>query len=249
MASISPGDAALLAGVFALAGIVKGLAGFGFPTVVVGALALTRGVPEAIALMLLPTIATNVWQALVGGWLLAILRRLGLFLAAAVTMTVLTAGILAEGDAAILSGMLGLVLVVYATAGLAAFRIPPPGARERWLSPLMGGIAGAVMGLTGSFSMPGVPYLQALAMPRDMFIQSLGVAFVSVTFALAVALVGHGVLRGDVGLISLASLVPSLAGMALGQWLRRWVPEHRFRQIVYAALGTLGVHLAVHAFA
>jgi hypothetical protein len=47
--------------------VVKGVAGFGLPTVGLGLCVLSRPLPEAMALMLLPTIATNVWQAVAGG--------------------------------------------------------------------------------------------------------------------------------------------------------------------------------------
>ena len=71
--AFDPADALLVSAIFALGGLVKGVAGFGLPTVGLGLLALSRPLPEAMALMLLPTIATNIWQALAGGALRAAL--------------------------------------------------------------------------------------------------------------------------------------------------------------------------------
>src|SRR3954464_11979557 len=96
-----PTDAALVAAIFLLAGFVKGVAGFGLPTVTLGLLALVRPLPEAMALMLVPTLAANVWQSLVGPALLPVLRRLWPFLGAAVLGTLAGAGILARSDAAL----------------------------------------------------------------------------------------------------------------------------------------------------
>ena len=89
-------DALLVAGIFTLGGLVKGVAGFGLPTISLGLMALTRPVPEAMALVLLPTIATNAWQALAGGALRPTLRRLWGFLLAAAVGTLAAAGQIAR---------------------------------------------------------------------------------------------------------------------------------------------------------
>ena len=53
---------------------------------------------------------------------------------------------------------------------------------------MIGGINGVLTGMTGSFVVPGVLYLQALALPRDAFIQAMGILFTISTVALAVSL-------------------------------------------------------------
>src|SRR4029077_4874784 len=58
-----------------LAGTVKGLVGLGLPTITIALTSLVLPLPEAIALIALPTIFTNVWQAAVGGKFRVILRR------------------------------------------------------------------------------------------------------------------------------------------------------------------------------
>jgi uncharacterized membrane protein YfcA len=247
--SIDFADAALVAGTFLLAGLVKGLAGFGLPSVSLGLLALSRSLPEAMALMLVPTLLTNLWQALAGPALWPALRRLYGFLLAAGLGSLAGAGVLARSDAAVLSGLLGLLLV--ASAGLALLGPPwpvPSAGRERWLSPLMGGASGLVAGMTGSFLMPAAPWLAALHLPPQQFIQGFGLGVLVVTGALAAGLAGHGLLPPDLGLASLAGVVPAFLGMALGQRLRHGMPEARFRRVVQAALGLLGLWLVVRAF-
>ena len=145
--AFDPADAALVSCVFVLGGLVKGVAGFGLPTLGLGLLALSRPLPEAMALMLLPTIASNVWQALAGGALRATLRRLRWFLLAAAAGTLLAAGNISKADAAVLSGLLGALLVLSSSLALLGPRWPVPSPeRERWLSPVMGGICFATVG-------------------------------------------------------------------------------------------------------
>ncbi len=53
---------AIVAAAFVLAGFVKGVIGMGLPTVSLALLAIALGLKEAMALMLIPSFVTNVWQ-------------------------------------------------------------------------------------------------------------------------------------------------------------------------------------------
>ncbi|MEN0076360.1 MAG: sulfite exporter TauE/SafE family protein [Paracraurococcus sp.] len=249
MTSFDLAESAFVLGSFTLAGFVKGVAGFGLPTVTLGLLALTRPLPEAMALMLVPTLAANIWQSLVGPALLPVLRRLWGFLLAAVLGTLAGAGILARADAQLLSGLLGLLLVLSAALALAGLPMPPPGAaRERWLSPLVGGTSGLLAGMTGSFLMPAAPYLAALRLPSQQFVQGFGLAALLAALTLALGMAGAGLLPPDLGLASLIGVAPAFLGMAIGTRLRRAMPDAGFRTVIQAALGLLGLWLAFRAF-
>ncbi len=101
--------------------------------------------------------------------------------------------------------------------------------------------------MTGSFVVPGVLYLQALGLPRDMLVQAMGILFTVSTAALALALGGHGLLSTELGLVSGAAVLPAVLGMALGQRLRLRLPERRFRQVFFVALLALGAWIAVRS--
>ena len=51
---------------FLLAGFIKGAIGVGLPTVVMGLLSIVMPPAQAAALMVLPAIATNIWQMAAG---------------------------------------------------------------------------------------------------------------------------------------------------------------------------------------
>src|SRR4051794_2818705 len=249
MISFDLASTALVLGAFTVAGFVKGVAGFGLPTVTLGLLALTRPLPEAMALMLVPTLAANVWQSLVGPALWPVLRRLWPFLAASVVGTLAGAGILARSDAVMLSGLLGLLLIASAALALAGMPMPTPGAaQERWLSPLIGGTAGLLTGMTGSFLMPAAPYLAALKLPPQHFVQGFGLGALLATLALGLGMAGAGLLPPDLGLASLVGVAPAFLGMAIGTRVRRAMPDARFRTVIQAALGLVGLWLAFRAF-
>lgn len=237
----------LLSCTFALAGFVKGVVGLGLPTVSLALLTVVLGLKDAMALMLIPSIVTNIWQALVGGAFLAIVKRIWSLLLAAGVGVWIGAGWLAGADPKLLSGLLGLLLCIYSAISLATPQMPPPGRWEGGLSPLVGGVTGVITGLTGSFVVPAVLYLQALGLPRDMLVQAMGIAFTFALIALAVSLAGHNLLAREAGVLSGISLIPAALGMLAGQHVRKRIPERRFRMVFFCALLGLGAYLVVRA--
>jgi len=241
------GIAAFAALTFFLAGFVKGVIGLGLPTIVVGLLGAVMAPAQAIALMIVPSLVTNVWQLATGPSLVALGRRLGSLLAC------LCVGILAGAVlGSVASGVwakagLGTALATYALLGLVALRFAVSARAEPWLSPLMGGATGLVAAATGIFVIPSVPYLQALGLARDDLVQALGLVFTVATVALAIALAGVGQFDPALAAVSLLGLIPAGAGMHLGARLRARIPPGLFRACFMVALLLLGVHLAVSA--
>ncbi|MBT6289618.1 MAG: sulfite exporter TauE/SafE family protein, partial [Rhodospirillaceae bacterium] len=201
---------------FLFAGTVKGIVGAGLPTFSLPILALGLGLKEGIALIVIPALVTNVWQGLVGGQLVALTRRLGTFLIATVIGSLGGAIILANGDALVLSGVLGIFLFLYSVFSLTTPQIPAPGRAEKYLSPIMGGATGVMLGMIGSFFVPGVLYLQALGLKRDELVQALGIAFTVASLALGVGLASNGLYSGAYLGFSAFAVAPALLGMVAG---------------------------------
>ncbi len=243
----SPEHLLIVTAVFVLAGFVKGVVGLGLPTISLALMAALLGLKDAIALMLIPAIATNIWQGLAGPHLLNILRRLWLFFLCLCLGTWVGAGVLATADANLLMALLGGILIVYAASSLTMFQVPAPGRFERLLNPLMGAISGVMTGMTGSFVVPGSLYVQALNLPREMLIQTLGVSFTTVSAALLVALGGRGLMSSEIAALSALAVVPAFAGMALGTRLRRRFSERQFRRTFFLALLAMGLYIAGRA--
>ena len=122
-----PADAALVAAVFLLAGLVKGVVGLGLPTVSVGLLALLMTPAEAASLLLLPSLLTNIAQAS-GPALKPLLRRLWPMLLAIVPGALAGSAVIAAGSAAL--PVLGLALLAYAAWGLASGEQAQKGTQE-----------------------------------------------------------------------------------------------------------------------
>jgi len=236
-----------IVGAFFLAGAVKGVIGLGLPTVSLALLTVAIDLPSAMALLLVPSFVTNLWQALVGGHLKAALRRTWPFLVMATVTVWLGALALTRVDLALLSALLGALLIVYAALSLAGLRLTVTTPQEAWLGPLVGAANGVLTGMTGSFVVPGVLYLQAIGLSRDMLIQAMGLLFTASTVALALALRGNDLLSADLGLWSAAALLPAVLGMALGRHIRQSLSEPLFRRVFFVALLLLGAYIVAGA--
>ena len=234
---------ALVAGTFLLAGGVKGVIGLGLPTVSLAVLTATVGLQPAMALLLVPSFVTNLWQAVVGGNFVAILRRTLPFLTMA-TVTVWIGGlVLVAVEVSWLSALLGVLLAVYSALSLTRPAVSLPRAWEGWAGPLAGTVNGVLTGMTGSFVVPGVLYLQAIGLPRDMLIQAMGMLFTVSTVALGVSLGGQNLLSADLGLVSVAAVAPAILGMVLGRKLRQRLSEAKFRRVFFASILVLGLYI------
>lgn len=236
-----------VAATFLLAGTVKGVIGLGLPTVCLALLTATLDLTTAMALLLVPSLATNLWQALVGGRARAAVRRTWPFLLAAGATVWLGARALTSVDLAWLSALLGGLIITYSAVSLLGLRLKVPDRHRMWAGPLLGGINGVLTGMTGSFAVPGVMYLQSLELDRDTLIQAMGMLFAVSTLALAAALHDNRLLSAGQGFISLAALAPAIAGMVIGQRIRRWLSGESFQRVFFCSLLALGGYILITA--
>lgn len=236
---------AAIAGAFLLAGFVKGVIGLGLPTVSIGLLGLLMTPAQAAAILVVPSLVTNVWQAAVGGSLLALARRLWPLLAGTCIGTVIGVALLPRDGNGRATMWLGLALVVYAALGLVKVQFAVPRHAETWLGLLMGVATGAITVATGIFVMPGTPYIQSLEFDRDRLVQALGLSFTVSTITLAAALAYTGHVQKSLAWPSIVALAAALVGMGLGQLTRGRIKAETFRLCFFVGLMLLGIHLAL----
>jgi uncharacterized protein len=235
--------------IFLLAGVVKGVIGMGLPTVAMGLLAVMLPPAEAAALLVIPSLVTNVWQLLAGPSFGALARRLWLMMLGVFVGTIAGIGVLAGDKAGLASMALGVILALYAVVGLAGFKMSVPKRREGWLGSVIGATTGVVTGATGVFTIPAVPYLQAIGLERDDLIQALGLSFTVSTIALAIGLWRVDAWHAGSLWASLLALVPALIGMQAGTMLRQRISAATFRRVFFIGLLLLGLYLVVERLA
>lgn len=239
------GIEAYVAAAFVAAGFIKGAVGIGLPTVVVGLLSIVMPPTQAAQLMVLPALATNIWQMTAGPALGALLRRYATMIVAIFAGTFATVGFMSSNA---LTGMaLGAVLAAYGAYGLWGRRFQVRREAEKWLSPLIGLLTGMLSGATGVFVIPTVPYLTSLRLDAEELVQSIGIAAFVCPLALGLALALHGRYPAAVAGASFLALVPALAGMYAGVKLRRRLPAATFMRWFFVAIIALGGYMFARA--
>lgn len=233
---------------FFVAGIVKGVAGMGLPTVAMGILGALMSPVSAASLLVIPSFVTNFWQLFTGPNFLALVKRLWLMMLGIVAGTLAGSWLLTSANTKYASVGLGSALILYAMYSLWAKPSAVPARLERLLSPVIGLATGAINGGTGVFTIPAVPFLQALGLAKDDLIQALGLSFTVSTIALAAGLARGGAFHLANVTLSALAVIPALLGMWAGTAVRERISAATFRRWFLIFLAVLGLELAVHPF-
>ena len=232
---------------FGFAGMVKGVIGMGLPSVVMGVLGLVMLPLQAAALLVLPSLITNFWQASAGPSLRSLSRRFASMLIGVFLGTPIGFWLFADLPAKWGSGTLGAVLALYGIMGLSAFHPKLESPVEPTLSPIMGLVTGLLSGATGVFVIPAVPYLNSLDLSRDELVQTLGMSFVVSTLAMALGLWMVGRFSADIAIQSLLMVVPAIVGMLLGQRIRHRLSAWAFKRVFFVGMLLLGGYMFLRA--
>lgn len=230
--------AALLTG-----GVVKGALGVGLPLVAIPLLSLGLSPHLAIALLVVPVLASNLWQAVECGRLLPNMRRFGYLIVAQALATVLTVRMTLGLSAAQLNGMLAgaVLLAVLLMAWKPKLQISASRERAAGVGVgLLSGLLGGVSSLTGPII---ITYLMALQLRRDEFVGSISIIYLSGALPLYGAMLLFGGLGPAELTGSLLALVPMAVGLLIGKALRQRLDDDRFRRLLLAFLVLLALLL------
>ncbi|MDC0948232.1 sulfite exporter TauE/SafE family protein [Gammaproteobacteria bacterium] len=222
-----------------LAGIVKGVVGFGLPIIVVGLVSALHSHALALVAIVLPGVITNAWQAWAGPERWMLLRRLAPLLVVA-TVGILLATRFSVGiDERWLRGLLGAIIIIWAIDSLRrpnARPLPPS-----TLYTLACGLANGVLtGLTGAFAFPGIAWIRRLGLNAEQTVQAMGILFLVSAIVLGLSLGRWHDVDPSLWLLSAAGVPAALIGMAIGRRLRQRLNEAQFRRVLLLALLGLG---------
>ena len=205
-----------------------------------GLLAAVMSPAQAAAILIAPSLATNIWQMGAGPYLLPLIRRLGTMLIGMYVGAWFGNGILTGANARPAAIGLGVVLIAYALIGLSKVKFSVARKNEIWLGPIVGVLTGVVMAATGVFVIPALPYLQSIGFEKDELVQALGLHFTVSTVALALVLWDGGAFDVSLGTLSLFAIAPALIGMYAGQRMRARISAETFRMFLFVGLLALG---------
>jgi uncharacterized protein len=221
----------LLAGavIVLAAGIVKGAMGVGMGMLAVPMLSLFVPPAQAIGLMVVPVLWSNVVQTIERGSPIYSVKRFRWLIVSQLLSVVLTVRLTSSLSADQMNVMFACAILVSVLlmATRPNVRIAP---RHETAASVLAGITAGVMGGVSSLTSPVlITYLMALNLKREEFMYS--------------AMVWYGRFGAFELLVSCATVLPMLLGLALGKKIRYRLSETRFRALLLAFLTVLATVL------
>ncbi len=237
---------ALLLGALLLGGFVKGVVGIGLPLVTIPLLALKMPPAQAIAVMMLPIVASNLWQVATCGDVRVTARRFWPVTAVLIAATAVGTLVLVNIDAGSARTALGAIVIgVILLQTLVGGRVRVTERFERPAGLAAGAVAGVVGGMSNAFGPPLVIYLMALRLKPGDFLSATAFLFLAGGLPLYGGLILAGEFRQSEAILSLLACLPVAAGMALGGRVRGYLPEKQFRHAVTIVLIVVGLSLVL----
>jgi hypothetical protein len=233
------------------AGFVKGAVGFAMPMIMISGLASLLSPPEALAALILPTLASNLMQAFGDGtrqMRATVAEWWRLILVTCVCVAVSAQFMTAIPDAPLLLA-LGLPVTLFAVLQLLGrpirYGVANRG-RAEVLTGIVGGLYGGVSGIWGP---PLVALLLSLDVDRRESIRVQGTIYLIGAAVLLVAHLGSGVLNDRTLPLSAWLVIPALLGVVIGQKVQMRLNHERFRRWTLVVLLLTGLNLVRRALA
>lgn len=224
-------------------GLTKGTTGIGLPLVAVPVLASFIPVPEALAVLVIPSALTSVYQAVAGGYLLSSLKLVWILVVGIAIGVPIGVRTLVAVDLKLLNLILGIFVVVFSSTVVyrMQFTVRPE------LEKLLGFLAGIASGVIGGISMFFGPiyamFLAGLGINKDFLVAAIALTTVFSSLFLGTALALNGILGGRELILSLIAAIPVGIGLWVGQRIRARINELLFRKTLAALVFLIGLNL------
>lgn len=226
-----------------LGGILKGAVGAGVPIITAPAITVLYDVQTAVAVLVVPNLLSNVWQAWAFRRQAMSPRFLILFTGGGMAGVLAGTLLLAWLSAEVLS-----LLVVLSVAGYIALRLARPGwvlstrLAEKFAGPV-GLLGGVLQGTTGVSAPASLSFLNAMRLPREAFIGTISTFFVTMSAMQIPALISVGILTVERTVMGFVVLAIVFASMPIGAWLGRRFSAAVFDRIMLVVLATIAAKI------
>jgi len=242
----------LLAGTILLAGVVNGVAGFGFALVGTMVLATAIDPATAVVFMLLPIVSVNLSlvRDLSPTELRSCGRRFAPLVGAALVGTVAGMAVLKGLPGQPLRVGLGVVTLAFVASAQDAVALPGFGSLGDRVAAeslpalvAVGGVSGLLFGGT-NVGVQLIAYLRSRDLAHGTFVGVVAMVFLGLN-AVRVGVAGVLGLYPDLALVAASAVaaVPAVVGVAVGRRLRGTLPERWRRRAVLGLLAVVGVRL------
>lgn len=236
---------ALAVAITLFAGFVKGAIGFAMPMIMMSAFTAFLPGPLALALLVLPTFATNIAQAFRQGPAAAAdsARRFRLHILAVIAALAVSAQFVTDIPKALMSGLLGAPILAFALWQLAGRSMKIRIEHRTRVEVVLGLIGGLYGGISGIWGPPLIVLLLSLGTEKQEMLRVQGVVFLIGSVALFAAHLQSGVLNSNSLPLSALLVIPALIGNRLGLAVQDRLDPQKFRRWTLILLALTGANL------
>jgi uncharacterized membrane protein YfcA len=233
------------AAAMAAGGFAKGVVGFALPLIAIGVMGSFLPYEVAVAMLIVPTLVSNLFQALRHGvgpaWETFLhFWRMNLVL---VVMIALSAQLVVALPDRLLFGLLGATVAAFGASQLAGWRPRFDMRHRRRIETGVALVGGFFGGLSGVWGPPIVMYLIAARLPKVEMVRAQSLSFLLGSLVLFFAHLKSGVLNPVTLPVSAWLVVPTMAAMFVGYRVHDRMDEEMFRKATLAVLVLTGLNL------
>jgi uncharacterized protein len=234
----------------AAGGFAKGVVGFALPLIALSIMGSFLPFAMALALLILPTLASNVVQSLRDGprAALASIRHFWRMNLCLVIMIAFSAQLVVALPDAFFFGLLGTLITVFGLTQTIGWQPRFPEHHQGAIESAVGLVAGFFGGVSGVWGPPVVMYLISRNIGKVEMVRVQALAFTLGSIVLTAAHWKSGVLNGVTLPASAWMILPSLAGMFLGYRVQDRLDQQKFRRVTLIILIVAGLNLLRRAF-
>ncbi|WP_347312425.1 sulfite exporter TauE/SafE family protein [Defluviimonas sp. SAOS-178_SWC] len=239
----------LAAAVTLFSGFVKGAVGFAMPMIMISAFGSFLPKETALALVILPTLVTNVAQAFRQGWRAAwgsvvVYRR---HIAMVVIFLIISAQFVTVIPQSLMYFLLGAPILAFALWQLSGRSLAIHIDHRARVETVLGVIGGLYGGISGIWGPPLIIYLISIGAEKRETVRVQGVVFLIGAVVLTAAHLNSGVLNAQSLPLSALMVVPATLGLWAGFRMQDRLDAARFRRWTLILLVLTGFNLVRRA--
>ena len=225
-------------------GFIKGALGVGTPLLTVPMMAMVLPPQMAIALMAIPVIVANLWQFSQAQRSAVVVRNFWPAFVGILVGTWVGVKILSMIDERTLLVVVGIAVIAFALLQGSSYRFYLPQSTIKPAGIVFGVSSGIIGGISSFFGPMLVSYLMSIRdLDKNRFVSTISFLYVSAVIPWAINLYAFGLLDDEVLILSILATLPVTLGMFLGQRVRHYISENKFKFLIIGILLISGMSM------
>jgi len=226
-----------------IAGTVKGIAGLGLPTIAVSLLVFFFDAHQALGLIVLPLLFSNLLQAWQSGQFRWVLTNFWPFFIAIAVTIFISSSFASQVNEKIIYLLIAIGIALFLISQKNLPKLKFENKTHSFYASMAGSLAGALGGLTTVWGPPTVIYLRMLGLDKEQFVRATGWVFLIGAIPLTIGYWYGGILSEELVPIGLTGSVFAMLGVLIGRQFRPNISEKRFVLIIDVILALMALNL------